>query len=249
MTRANHAKINTHPEWGDRIPEAEWAVYREVIQQARALGVRFAFGGAFAIAAYTGELRNTKDFDFYLLPRDRDAMKDAMTRAGLKDYFDQLSYDRSWIYRGTRDDIIVDAIWAMANHRTDVGEQWLSRGPEITIRGELLRAIPIEDLIWSKLYVLQRERCDWGDIFNLVDAGADAMDWEYLLDRMGEDAPLLGGALSVFGWLAPDRASDIPTAVWRRLGVCASPENDDPEVSRARANLLDSRPWFTRHLR
>src|SRR5918994_1433848 len=249
MTRATSANINTHPEWGDRIPEAEWAVYREVIQQARALGVRFAFGGAFAIAVYTGELRNTKDFDFYLLPADRDAMKEAMTRAGLRDYFDRLSYDRSWIYRASREDIIVDAIWTMANHRAEVDEHWLSRGPEVTIRGEPLRAIPIEDLIWSKLYVLQRERCDWGDVVNLIDAQTDSIDWEYLLNQLGEDAPLLTGALSVFAWLVPHRASDIPSEVWSRLGLCPSTQGEDPKVSRARANLLDSRPWFTRHLR
>jgi hypothetical protein len=249
MSPRSPTKINTHQNWDQRIPGAEWAVYLEVIRQARALGIRFAFGGAFAIAVYTGELRNTKDFDFYLLPADRDAMKEAMTRAGLRDYFDRLAYDRSWIYRASREDIIVDAIWTMANHRAEVDEHWLSRGPEVTIRGEPLRAIPIEDLIWSKLYVLQRERCDWGDVVNLIDAQTDSIDWEYLLNQLGEDAPLLTGALSVFAWLVPHRASDIPSEVWSRLGLCPSTQGEDPKVSRARANLLDSRPWFTRHLR
>ena len=245
-----HRTGNTvQPHWDQRIPADEWSVYEEVIQRARARGIRFAFGGAFATAAYTGELRNTKDFDFYLLPADRDAMKQAITEAGLKDYFERLSYDRSWIYRGSRDDIIVDAIWAMANHRAEVDELWLSRGPEITIRGERLRAIPIEELIWSKLYVLQRERCDWGDVFNLIDARGETVDWEHLLERLAEDTPLLAGAISVFIWLAPDRVSAIPGRIRERLGLAEFPALDDPKISRARTGLLDGRPWFARHTR
>jgi hypothetical protein len=235
-------------EWGQRIPEAEWAVYREAIRQARARDIPFAFGGAFAIAAYTGSLRNTKDFDFYLRPRDRDAMIEALMAAGLEDHFEQLSYDRTWIYRASRDDIIVDAIWEMANHRATVDDHWLTRGPEVTIHGERLRAIPIEELIWSKLYVLQRERCDWPDVFNLLDAQAGAVNWEHLLQRLGEDQPLLAGALELFGWLAPERVDDVPRAVWGRLRI-SRPSRQQRGDRAARIKLLDSRPWFTSHLR
>jgi hypothetical protein len=237
------------PEWEQRVPPEEWAVYGEVMRRARARGIRFAIGGAFATAVYTGELRNTKDFDVYLLPSDREPMKRIMDEAGLRDYFERLSYDRTWIYRGSREDIIVDAIWAMANHRAEVDEYWLTRGPEISIRGERLRAIPVEELIWSKLYVMQRERCDWGDVFNLLDARANVLDWDHLLDRLSTDGPLLAGALCVFTWLAPDRADGIPAAARARLGLGERPARSDPSVTRARADLLDSRPWFTRYVR
>src|SRR5918994_1823627 len=234
-------------DWAYRIPDAEWAVYREAIQQARALHIPFAFGGAFALAVYTGSLRNTKDFDFYVRPGDRDAMIRALTAAGLEDHYDRLPYDRSWIYRASRDDIIVDAIWAMANHRAAVDDVWLTRGPEVIIRGEPLRPISVEELIWTKLYVLQRERCDWGDVFNLLDAQARAVDWEYLLNRLGDDRALLAGALAVFGWLVPDRVDDVPSKVWNQLGV-SRPGWPSPNDPSARVKLLDSRSWFTRHL-
>jgi hypothetical protein len=234
-------------EWGHGIPDEEWAVYREAIHQVRALEIPFAFGGAFALAVYTGSLRNTKDFDFYLRPGDRDAMIRALTAAGLDDLHDRLPYDRSWIYRATRDDVIVDAIWAMANHRAAVDDEWLTRGPEVIIRGEPLRPISLEALIWSKLYVLQRERCDWGDVFNLLDAQARAVDWEYLLKRLGEDRGLLAGALAVFGWLVPDRVDDVPSTVWSQLGV-SHPGRQPPTDPSSRVKLLDSRAWFTRHL-
>jgi hypothetical protein len=215
--------------------------------EARSAGVRFAFGGAFATAVYTGELRNTKDFDFYICPEDRERMIAAIGRAGLHDLYDRSSYDRAWIYRASAGDVIVDAIWAMANSRADVDELWLTRGPEVVIQGERIRAIPIEELIWSKLYVVQRERCDWGDVFGLIDAQPRQIEWQRLEERLGEDVPLLTGALSVFSWLAPDRVQDIPKFLWARLGLATPRSGTDPERTRERAALLDSRPWFRLH--
>jgi hypothetical protein len=232
------------PDWQMRIPDSEWAVYTRVIREVRSAGIRFAFGGAFATAVYTDQLRNTKDFDFYILPADRESMEQALTRAGLHDYFERQSYDRKWIYRASQDDILVDAIWQMANYRAQVDEQWLTRGPEVVIRGEVLRALPIEELIWSKLYVLQRERCDWADVFKLIDAEPARIDWERLLNRLAEDAPLLAAALEVYSWLAPDRAGRIERGVWDRVGLSYPELTRNPELSQARANLLDTRPWF-----
>jgi hypothetical protein len=219
-------------------------VYREVIHQARAFGIPYAFGGAFATAVYTGQLRNTKDFDLYILPGDRDRMIRALERAGLRDYYERVPYDRSWIYRAHRDEIIVDAIWQMANARAPVDGDWLTRGPELSIRGERLRALPVEELIWSKLYVLQRERSDWPDVLNLIDAQADQIDWSHVIDRLEADSSLLAGALLVYCWLAPDRCREISGEVWKRLDLPKPHPGGSPELTRQRAELLDSRPWF-----
>jgi hypothetical protein len=237
-------RIDAQP-WSHRLPIEEWEIYQRVMQETRGLGVTFAFGGAFATAVYTGELRNTKDFDFYILPSERDAMIEATRRAGLTDHFERLQYDRSWIYRASDGDVLVDVIWAMANQRAVVDASWLNRGALVEIRGERIRAIPIEELIWSKLYVLQRERTDWGDVLNLIAAQAASIDWDHLLSRLADDTPLLAAALSVFAWLTPSRAQAIPVTVWEQLGLEApqsGPENQAD--TRARAALIDSRPWF-----
>lgn len=244
MATTRRPSVETGALWAPEIPESQWRVYRRALEEARAAGIPVAFGGAFALAAYTGELRNTKDFDLYILPEDRHAMIQAMTRAGLADYYEQVPYDRAWIYRATQGESIVDAIWAMANLRTLVDEDWLTLGPELDLRGERVRPIPAEELIWSKLYVLQRDRSDWPDVLNLIDALAPRLDWDRLIARIGPDLPLLAAALSLFAWLSPARAARIPQQVWGAVG--ARPPEPAPErhVSRARADLLDSRPWF-----
>jgi hypothetical protein len=131
----------------------------------------------------------------------------------------------------------------MANLKTQVDQRWISAGPEVRLRGEPIRAIPIEDLIWSKLYVMQRERCDWGDVLNLIDAQAGTIAWDQLIDRMGDDAPLLAGVLSIYAWLAPAQAAGIPSRVWDRLGIAPGSPNGS-SVTAQRARLIDSRPWF-----
>jgi hypothetical protein len=238
------SSIVSPPAWEERIPATEWEVYRRVIRQVRSKGIPFAFGGAFATAVYTGQLRNTKDFDVYILPDDREQLIEVVRRSGLTDYFEQLPYDRSWIYRASQGDVIVDAIWEMANHRAMVDRRWLDAGPAISLHGEQLRAIPVEELIWSKLYVLQRQRSDWTDVLNLIDAQATAIDWGHLLDRLSDDSPLLAAVLQVYLWLVPEGAGWIPGSIRSELGLPGSLPSADPELTRQRANLLDSRPWF-----
>lgn len=225
------------PVWGDSIADEDWMVYEPVLRQAEAQGIRFALGGAFALGVYTHHLRNTKDLDVYVLPSERDRMIEVVTQCGLSDYYERASYDRSWIYRSYSESRIVDIIWAMPNRRTVVDEQWLIRGPLLEIRNFAVRALPIEELFWAKIYVLQRDRCDWPDVLNLMYHSGERVDWHYLLDRMGSDFPLAAAVLTIFRWLSPDRARQLPGWLWERIGT-------EPSGLGGRPHLLDTRPWF-----
>jgi hypothetical protein len=227
--------------WENLIPADHWSVYRCVLDKVCDAGLPFALGGGLAVGVYTGRLRRSKDLDIYILPEDRDKLAVMMAECGLEDYYDQVPYDRQWIHRGHNDGVIVDAIWAMANKRAQVDQGWLTRGPLVHMFGQDFRVIPPEELIWSKLYVLQRDRCDWPDILNLIYATGPTLDWDHLLKRVGEDRPLVKGVLSVFAWVCPDRASLIPRAVWRAMGLPV-PKLDEGNPSRE--DLLDSRPWL-----
>jgi hypothetical protein len=227
--------------WQERIPDEQRALYEQVVSEARARGVGVAFGGAFAAAVYKGRWRDTKDMDLYVLPEDREEMIEVLTVCGMRDYYDLLPYDRRWIYRGFMDGVIVDIIWAMANQRTTVDARWLTAGPQVHFGGELVRVVPPEELLWSKLYVMQRDRCDWPDILNLLHALGPALDWRHLMDRVGEDAPLLKGVLAVFQWLSPDRAVELPKWIWPALERASQ---RSMQGGCCHADLLDSRPWF-----
>lgn len=225
------------------IPPEQWSIYCRVIQDARRERVSFALGGAFAFGVYTGQWRNTKDLDLYIQPRDREVMVKVLTRSGLVDYYTQLPYDRRWIYRGFADNTIVDVIWSMANQRADVDETWITGGRETALNGESIRAIPAEELIWAKMYVLQRDRCDWGDVLNVIYAVGGSLDWRRLLERLDRDWPLLKSVLALFSWVAPGRAAALPGWLWERVELPV-PRPSAGEVDERSIRLLDSRPWF-----
>lgn len=224
------------------IPNDEWEIYQEVIDEAQSRHIPFALGGAFAVAAYTGSWRNTKDLDLYVTPQNRDSMIEVLSRHGFNDYFDTLPYDRWWIYRGFKVGTIIDVIWATANHRAQVDDGWIF-GPEVEIRGHNLRILPVESMVHDKLYIMQRERCDWPDVLNLLYSRGSEMDWERLLRGMKDDLPLVEGVLAVFSWIAPGCARELPPWLWTRLGLQA-PAGPSAEIVKSRVELIDRRPWF-----
>jgi hypothetical protein len=167
-----------------------------------------------------------------------------VTQAGFSDYFDRAPYDPAWIYRGYDEGNIVDLIWAMANHSTFVDESWLRPIQHIRIHGLLLPLVPVEELIFSKLYVLQRERCDWPDLFNIVYRQAAWLDWKRMLELVGADTPLLGAMMRVYAWLCPEPASELPEWIWGPMCVVAPDSAPGRGVDRGRIAQLDTRDWF-----
>jgi hypothetical protein len=227
-------------EWVGAIAEEHWALYREAIRALRSAGIRFLLGGGFALATYIGRWRNTKDIDFYIMHEDRERAIEALTKAGFKDLYRRRPYDRKWIYRSTRGGVIVDIIWAMANQRAQTDEDWFHNAPSASVRGEPLAIVPMEEFLWCKLYILQRDHCDWTDGFNLLFAVGPHINWARLLKRLDEDWPLLKGLLTVYGWLCPRQAKLLPQSLRKKLKV------PEPRAQKKRDHirLLDTRGWF-----
>jgi hypothetical protein len=227
----------------DAISTGEWRIYRSAIRALRNERIEFLVGGGFARAGYTGHWRDTKDIDFYVRPRDRKRAQRALAKAGFADYYEKLPYDRAWIHRSYKKNVIVDVIWAMANQRAVVDEEWFQHAPEMTMRGEHLFLVPPEELLWCKLYIIQRDRCDWTDIFNLVHEHGSQMNWPRLIRRVEDDVPLLQAMLTVYGWLCPNDARKLPAALPRRLGAAQRALRTRPPTH-DRIRLLDGRTWF-----
>jgi len=225
------------------IPEADWPIYRGVLERAAARGLRFAMSGGFTASFYTAMWRNTKDMDLCVLPDEREAMIEVTREAGLHDLYDDKPYDRRWIYRSTHDGIIVDVIWRMANMAGDVDDAWLDNGPQISLYEQKVRLVPPEEMIWSKIHIVQRERCDWTDIMNMLYATGAALDWSRLIERVASEERLLASVLLLFSWVAPGRARTFPEWIWDRLNI--APPEDGPHRDDARIARLDSRPWFS----
>lgn len=234
--------INPEPiaDLSDLIYPHEWSVYRDVIEAAAWQNLRFCLGGGLAFSAYCERRRGMKDIDLFILREEKEAFIELLCGAGYEDYYDREPYDRTWIYRGYLDKVVLDLIWSLPNHRIDVTSDWFERGLTASVHGQQVHLIPVEEVIRSKIYVLQHDRCDWPDLLNILDHQAENFNWHVLLQGLGEDARLFGALLCTYGWLNPAGARRIPPFVWQACGAMVP---DEVETEH-RAHLLDTRDWF-----
>jgi hypothetical protein len=95
-----------------------------------------------------------------------------------------------------------------------------------------------------KLFVFQATRCDWPDIINVIRGTQGGIDWEDLLDRVGEHWRLLHAVVIIYDWLCPRDREFIPERFrWELLERERQGHEADPDDT-CRNVLLDSRPWL-----
>lgn len=223
----------------------EWSVFASAAAALGEVGIDFMIGGALGLGVYTGRLRDTKDVDFFVVPEDCPRAVEALAAAGFADYYPTLAYDRGWIYRSTRDNFIIDLIFQMANRRAEVDLIWFERSHPFMLKDKVLKAVAPEELLWQKLYVLQRDRCDWPDILNLLSAVGSELDWEHLRERLEQDVALLRSVVGLFIWLSPLEAAELRLPDWLLAGL-EVPDRQSLQLADPlqRVALLDSRAWY-----
>jgi hypothetical protein len=233
--------------WGKLISPEQWAMFMCGVDALESAQVPFILHGALGLAAYTGRWRNTKDVDVIVRERDHERAIAALRQAGFADYFERESYDRSWIFRAHQEAGIFDVIWALPNHRVEIDDAWFERARPLQLRDRTFKVAPPEEIMRVKLYVLQRGRCDWPDVLNILSGTVEQIDWRWLVARMGPDLPLLHGLLAVFNWLSPERARKLPAWVRAQFALADISPNDPDATEARRVPLVESRPWFALH--
>jgi hypothetical protein len=74
----------------------------------------------------------------------------------------------------------------------------------------------VEETIWSKAYVMERERYDGADIAHLIHARAEQIDWGRLARRFGPHWRVLLSHLVLFGFVYPSERRRVPEWLMRR---------------------------------
>jgi len=187
--------------------------YHHALEVLRASDVPVLVGGAYAFANYTGIVRHTKDLDLFIRRRDVDAALEALTSAG---YRGEIVYDH-WLAKVFSDGHFVDLIFNLGNGVGSVDDQWFESAEDAELLGVPVRMVGPGDMIWSKVFVMDRGRYDGADIAHLLRAYADRLDWERLLDRFHQHWRVLLGHLVMFGYVYPGERGRIPQWVMREL--------------------------------
>jgi Uncharacterised nucleotidyltransferase len=211
------------------------AFYREAMQALANAGVPFLVGGAYAFARYTGIERHTKDFDVFVRPADFERALDVFIRKGWRS-------ERSaphWLGKTFRGEDYVDVIFSSGNGVARVDDLWFEKAVVGKVLDVPVRLIPAEEMIWSKSFIMERERFDGADVAHLLYRRAADLDWERLLGRFDVDGGwrVLFAHLVLFGYIYPGDAARIPRRVLDRLidrlrDDLQNPETDDPLLCR-----------------
>jgi hypothetical protein len=195
----------------DRDPESNF--YRQVLQTLEAANVPVLVGGAYALAHYTGIERRTKDFDLFLRRGDFDRAAQALDARG---YRTDLPFPH-WLGKTHAGSYCVDLIFNSGNGLTRVDDAWFEHAVAADVLGLPARLVPVEEMIWSKAFVMERERYDGADVAHLLRSQATSLDWPRLLERMGANWRVLLSHLVLFGFIYPAERTDIPAGVMRDL--------------------------------
>ena len=214
--------------------------YRRVMRELEAGDIAFLVGGAYAFERYTGIGRHTKDFDLFLHPRDVERALAVLAGVGCET---ELSFPH-WLAKARCGDDVVDLIFSSGNGVALVDDDWFRDSVAERVLDVPVRLIPAEEMIWSKSFVMERERYDGADVAHVLRACADALDWPRLLWRFDAHWRVLLHHLVIFGFIYPCERTRVPAAVMRELMGRLDAELTRPARERACQGTLISRAQY-----
>ena len=224
-------------------PQPAHEFYRDILDILDEASVPFLVGGAFAQEYFTGISRDTKDLDLFLLESDVTRALDALERAGCRT---ERTFSH-WLAKVYDTDGVefVDIIFNSGNGLCKVDHDWFDHAPGDEVFGKPVRYCPVEESIWQKAFIMERERFDGADIAHLLRAQAGRLDWHRLLRRFGEHWRVLFSYVTLFGYIYPTERTQIPPWVQRHLADLFIQEiGHNAPGERACAGTLLSRAQF-----
>lgn len=187
--------------------------YRRAMRLLYEADVPFLVGGAYALGHYAGITRRTKDLDLFLRRGDLEEALHAFDAAGIRA---EAAYAH-WLAKAFGEGTAVDLIYRSGNGVMEVDDAWFEHAVDDEVLGMEVQLCPLEEMLWMKAYIMERERYDGSDVAHLLRSSADRVDWPRLLDRFGPHWRVLLSHLILFGFIYPSERNRIPQAVVEEL--------------------------------
>jgi hypothetical protein len=206
---------------------AEREIYVRALRCLADAGVPHLVGGAYAFAHYTGVVRHTKDFDTFLRREHFEPALAALAAAGFR-------VERSfphWLGKAFAGEVFIDVIFSSGNGIARVDDAWFAHAPSAEVFGEQVRLVPVEEMIWSKSFIMERERFDGADIAHLLLHNAEHLDWARLRERCGPHWRVLLAHLVLFGFIYPAMADRLPRPLLAELIARLAAESTEPATA------------------
>ena len=215
--------------------------YRDVLTSLEQANVPVLVGGAFAFSYYTGIQRPTKDFDLFIRREHINRALDTLAEAG---FHTELTFPH-WLAKARSDEFLVDLIFGSGNGVAPVDDLWFEHAVQAEAVGVPVWICPAEELLWSKAFVMERERYDGADVIHILRTRGAQLDWPRVVDRFGDHWRILFLNLVLFGFVYPGEPSPAPR--WVTDGLLARLEeetNSPPRDERICHGTLISREQY-----
>jgi len=218
--------------------------YREVLSALTRSGIPFMVGGAFAFCRHAGIDRRTKDLDLLIEEKTWPTLARALRAQGI---YTKLTFPH-WLGKALSPAGQVDIIFNSGAGLTPIDSTWFDNGVPATVLGSEVLLCPVEELIWSKAFIMERERFDGADILHLLRSHAERLDWPRLRRHFtGHEAVFLTHLL-LFKYVYPSEAGRLPAELDAELLAAAAANRTDEMVCRgtylSRAQyLVDVEDW------
>lgn len=183
--------------------------YRRALGALSESGLPYLIGGAYAFARYTGINRHTKDLDVFVHQDDVDRALAVLEDIGC---CTEVTFPH-WLGKAKCGTDLVDVIYSSGNGLARVDEEWFERSVDDLVLDMPVQLIPAEEMIWSKAFVMERERFDGADVIHMLRACARELDWDRLLRRFDRHWRVLSAYLILFGFVYPSERTIIPERV------------------------------------
>ena len=203
-----------------KYPESE-AFYAEALRELNQLGLPFLLAGTYALSAYTGITRPTKDLDIFCKAGDYTRVLSHFKNLG---YSVEIEDDR-WLGKVFKGQYFFDVIFASSNGTMPIGDQWFENARQIEVFGSPVRIVGPTELVWSKCFIQLRHRYDGADVAHTILKAHDQIDWHAAARLHGS---ALGGAAHAPAQLPldlSDRAGQGPALGHGRASRPACPSS------------------------
>jgi hypothetical protein len=198
--------------------------YRDVLTSLDRADVPVLVGGAFAFSHLTGIQRPTKDFDLFVRREHIERALSTLAEAGFQT---ELTFPH-WLGKARSDEFLVDLIFGSGNGVAPVDDAWFDHAVQAEAVGVPVWICPAEELLWSKAFVMERERYDGADVIHILRARGRRLDWARLMDRFGAYWRVLLFNLVLYGFVYPGEEPPAPRWVMDTLIDRLNAETNGP---------------------
>lgn len=202
---ARHVSLPASPS-----AEAFYAQSLEVLIESQ---IPFMVAGTYAVSAYTGINRPTKDLDFFCRAGDYPRILSLFQERGLKTEVE----DERWIAKVRSRRCFFDVIFNSRTGATPITDAWFQERHTATIHGHEVQIVAPTELVWSKCFIQNRERYDGADIAHLFLKQHEAIDWRRLLSYMEHTWEVLLIHVLNFRFIYPTERDKIPAWLFAEL--------------------------------